>query len=198
VKREARAGRRRREQQGEREREVAEGLLLAEYAVRLSVKNQILVDVLGRGTDFDRARAGEQIRAELTTLVREHERAADRMRHDARVARLRLGRGRHQHDYRAIDRRNLRLRAGIAEEVARRLAEAAANDDAVVALVDASRAAAWEDLAGEVHGALRRNAPPPPPPADLDPEERALRQQMVVVLDLAALAEERGVLLDGL
>jgi hypothetical protein len=196
VEREARAGRHRTSE--EQEREVAEGLLLAEYAVRLSVKNRILVDVLGRGVDFDRPRAAEQVRAELQTLVHEHEQAVERMRHDARLARLRLGRGRHQHDYRSVDRRNLRRRAVIAEEVARRLRAAAADDDAVVALVDASRAAAWEDLAGEVHGALGRVEPPPPPPPDLDPEERTLRQQMVVVLDLAALAEERGVALEGL
>jgi hypothetical protein len=196
VKRERRAGRRRSSE--EAEREVAEGLLLAEYAVRLSVKNQILVDVLGRGADFDRGRAAEQVRAELRTLVHEHEQAVERMRHDARLATLRLGRGRHQHDYRSVDRRNLRRRAAIADEVARRLSAAAADDDAVVALVDASRAAAWEDLAGEVHGALGRVEPPPPPPPDLDPEERMLRQQMVVVLDLAALAEERGVALEGL
>ena len=196
MEREARARRRRSEQ--EREREIAEGLLLAEYAVRLAVKNQILVDVLGRGSDFDRSRAGDQVRTELGTLAGEHEQAVRRMRRDARIAALRLGRGRHQHDYRAIDRKNLRRRAGAAAEVGRRLRAAQASDDAVVALVDAARAAAWEDLASEVHGALRRVEPPPPPPADLDPEERALRQQMVVALDLTALAEERGVLLDGI
>jgi hypothetical protein len=32
---------------------------------------------------------------------------------------------------------------------------------------------------------------------DLDPEERILRQQMVVAIDLTALAEERGVVLDA-
>jgi hypothetical protein len=196
VEREARAGRRRGEQ--DREREVAEGLLLAEYAVRLAVKNQILVDVLGRGADFDRERAAGQVRSELETLAHEHEQAVRRMRRDARLAALRLGRGRHQHDYRAIDRRNLRRRAAVAAEVARRLREAQASDDAVVALVDAARAAAWDDLAGEVHGALGRVQPPPPPPPDLDPEERALRQQMVIAFDLTALAEERGVLLDGI
>jgi hypothetical protein len=194
VERDVRAGLGRQE----REREVAEGLLLAEYAVRLAVKNQILVDVVGRGSDFDRGRAEGQVRAELETLVREHEQAVRRMRRDAWIAAWRLGRGRHQHDYRAVDRRNLRRRAAAAGEVARRLRAARASDDAIVALVDAARAAAWEDLAGEVHGALRRVEPPPPPPRDLDPEERALRQQMVVALDLTALAEERGVLLDGM
>jgi hypothetical protein len=166
--------------------------------VRLAVKNQILVDVLGRGSDFDRLRAAEQVRAELDTLAGEHEQAVSRMRRDARLAALRLGRGRHQHDYRSVDRRNLRRRARVAAEVARRLRAARASEDAVVALVDAARAAAWEDLAGDVHGALGRVEPPPPPPPDLDPEERALRQQMVVALDLTALAEERGVLLDGI
>jgi hypothetical protein len=196
VEREARAGRRRGEER-EQKREVAEGLLLAEFAVRLAVKNQILVDVLGRGEDFDPARVGRQVRAELGALGDEHEHAARRMRRDARLAALRLGRGRHQHDYRAIDRRNLRWRAAVAEEVARRLRAAEADDDAVVALVDAARAAAWEELASEVHGALGRVQPPPPPP-DLDPEERMLRQQLVVALDLTALAEERGVVLDGI
>jgi DNA polymerase I-like protein with 3'-5' exonuclease and polymerase domains len=198
VERGARAGRRRRGREHEQEREVGEGLLLAEYAVRLTVKNQILVDVVGRGEDFDRARAGEQVQAELGTLAREYQEAAERMRHDARIAAWRLGRGRHQHDYRAVDRRNLRRRARAAEEVARRLRAAERDADAVVALVDAARAAAWEDLAGEVHRALRRVEPPPPPPPDLDPEERALRQQMVVALDLTALAEEQGVVLDGI
>jgi hypothetical protein len=196
VERGARAGRRRRVE--EQEREVAEGLLLAEYAVRLAVKNQILVDVLGRGEDFDPARAGEQVRAELGALGHEHAHAARRMRRDARLAALRLGRGRHQHDYRAVDRRNLRRRAVVAQEVAGRLRAAQADDDAVVALVDAARSAAWEDLASEVHGALGRVEPPPPPPPDLDPEERMLRQQLVVALDLTALAEERGVVLDGI
>jgi aminopeptidase N len=198
VERKARAGRRRREQEVDPEREVAEGLLLAEYAVRLAVKNQILVDVLGRGADFDRSRAGDQVRSELAGIADEYEQAARRMRHDARHAAWRLGRARHQHDYRAVDRRNLRRRASASEEAARRLRTAAADEDAIVALVDAARTAAWEDVAGEVHGALRRVEPPPPPPPDLDPEERALRQHMVVALDLTALAEERGVPLDAI
>lgn len=197
MERKARAGRRR-EQEVDQEREVAEGLLLAEYAVRLAVKNQILVDVLGGGADFDRSRAGSQVQSELGGLAGEYEQAARRMRHDARLAAWRRGRGRHQHDYRAVDRRNLRRRASAAEEAARRLRAAADDDDAIVALVDAARSAAWEDVAGEVHGALRRVEPPPPPPPDLDPEERALRQQMVVALDLTALAEERGVPLDAI
>lgn len=196
MERETRAVRRRRDGEA-REHEVAEGLLLAEYAVRLAAKNQILVDVLGRGTDFDRDRAGRQVRSELGALAREHEEAAARMRRDARLAAWRLGRGRHQHDYRAVDRRNLRRRAAVANQVARRLRAAQTDDDATVALVDAARAAAWEDLAKEVHGALGRVAPPPPPP-DLDPEERMLRQHLVVALDLTALAEERGVALDAI
>jgi hypothetical protein len=193
VERRARSRRSRRGE--EQEREVAEGLLLAEYAVRLSVKNRILVDVIGRGNDFDRELAGSHVRAELATLANEHEQAAQRMRRDAKLARWRLGRGRHQHDYRAVDRRNLRRRVAVAEEVARRLRAASEDDDATVALVDAARAAAWDDLASEVQGALR-TIPQEAAPPDLDPEERALRQQMVVALDLTALAEERGVLLD--
>src|SRR4051794_34110618 len=175
VEREARAGRRQRGQ--EQEREVAEGLLLAEYAVRLAVKNQILVDVLGRGEDFDRTRAGEQVQAELGTLAGEYEQAGERMRRDARIAAWRLGRGRHQHDYRAVDRRNLRRRARAAEEVARRLRTAQGDGDAVVALVDAARAAAWDDLAGEGHRALGRGGPPPPPPAAPQPRGRGRRRQ---------------------
>ena len=180
------------------EHEVAEGLLLAEHAVRLAVKNRILVDVLGHGSSFDQQHAALQIRAELGALVQEHQEAARRMRADARLAVLRPGRGAHQHDYRAIDRRNLRRRADVAEELSRRLGAAQVDDDAVTALVDAARADAWEDVAREVHGALRRaesDAPPPVP--ELDPEERILRQQMVVAIDLTALAEERGVALDA-
>lgn len=180
------------------EQEVGEGLLLAEHAVRLAVKNRILVDVLGHGAAFDAEHAAQQIRAELGGLAEEHREAARRAHADARLAVLRPGRGAHQHDYRAIDRQNLRRRADVAEEVARRLAAAEGDDDAVTALVDAARADAWQDLAREVDGALRRTAAGTPPPVpELDPEERILRQQMVVAIDLTALAEERGVALDA-
>lgn len=179
------------------EHEVADGLLLAEHAVRLAVKNRILVDVLGRGSSFDPGHAAQQVRGELGELVQEHEAAARRMRADARTAVLRSGRGSHQHDYRAIDRGNLRRRAAVADELARRLRAAQADEDAIVALVDVTRTDAWEDVAREVHGALRRRESPAPPVPELDPEERMLRQQMVVALDLTALAEERGVVLDA-
>lgn len=58
---------------------VSDGLLIAHVAVRMSVKNHVLVAALREHADFDPQAIGRFAGAELLRLAEEHERSAERL-----------------------------------------------------------------------------------------------------------------------
>ncbi len=180
---------------GRLDREIEEGVLLARYAVRMDVKNRIVVETIGDGDRFDADHAALQARGRLGVLQHEALESAARMADVARTVAHVEGRAVHEHDYRSYDRANLRRRRRVYRGVAERLAEIQSDDDAVAALVEQARNDAWGEIGAEIRRGLAVRAAAPAP---LPPEERELQRQMLVAMDLTALAVERGVDLEDL
>ena len=156
------------------ERLVEEGLLIADSALRMTLKNAIIVAALRDRRALDRD-ALHALAVERLGELAEGERAA------AGRDRLEIGSG---------ARRREQVRHALAE----RLAALAADSERIAAVVERSRASAWEEISGPLadRASAAREAERALT-ADLDPEQRAERVAAFVALDLTSLAAERGV-----
>ena len=169
---------------------VAEGVAIATAAVRLSVKNQILVGTIARGGTFDIDHYTDVARTALRAMAEESEQAADHLN-----ALRKRARGRHSdphgtHDYRDRDVRNLRRRAKQSTGVASHLRAMTEDAEALRTLVEAARAAAWADVRGNLDRRLRVEGMR----ADQDPDYEQMREarmQALKLVDLQALSSEQ-------
>src|ERR1700712_1882008 len=82
------------------EDEADEGLLLAEYATRLRLKNRIIVDTVTAQGSVDPEAWADEVRLVLGGLRVEAEGSARRMEQETSIARLTEGSAVHEHDYR--------------------------------------------------------------------------------------------------
>ena len=89
------------------EEEAGEGLLLAEYATRMRLKNRIIVDTVTAEGSVDPEAWADEVRLVLGGLRLEAEGSARRMEQEAPIARLTEGSAVHEHDYRVSDADNL-------------------------------------------------------------------------------------------
>ncbi|NRD07884.1 hypothetical protein [Rathayibacter agropyri] len=172
-----------------------EGLMLAQYASRMAVKNRVLMDGLAADVPFDVARYSAAAAAELDKLARESEAAAVRLHGIAEDVTSVGGRSDHVHDYRSADVDNLDHREQLSLLVANSLRERARDKEYLARLVDDARQDAWRELAESIEKRLDST-----PRLDPDDEEyrrdRSVRMALVVVDDLMKLAQERGVSLE--
>ena len=169
---------------------IAEGVAIATAAVRLTVKNQILVGTIARGGTFEIEHYMDEARAALRAMADESEQAAEHL-----TALRKRARGRHSdphgtHDYRDRDVRNLRRRAKQSTGVANHLREMTDDPEALRALVEEARAAAWADVRSNLDRRLRVEGMR----ADQDPEYEQMREarmQALKLVDLQALSSEQ-------
>lgn len=169
---------------------IAEGVAIATAAVRLTVKNQILVGTIAQGGTFEIDHYMDEARLALRAMADESEQAAEHL-----AALRKRARGRHSdphgtHDYRDRDVRNLRRRAKQSIGVANHLREMTDDPEALRALVEESRAAAWADVRGNLDRRLRVEGMR----ADQDPEYEQMREarmQALKLVDLQALSSEQ-------
>jgi hypothetical protein len=171
------------------EEEADEGLLLAEYATRMRVKNRIIVDTVTAQGSIDPEAWADEVRLVLGGLRLEAEVSARRMEQEGSVARATGGSAVHEHDYRAPDADNLDRRRRVYRLVARRLLSWENDPGQVAALLEAARADAQE----EVDAALTR-AMTGDPIAQVEDEDRLReRLRLIATVDLPALeAAVRG------
>ena len=141
--------------------EAAEGLLLIEYACRLAVKNALVVTALRDDGPLDRAAAARTAATELRHLAAQAVASADRMVEERATARQVGGRPLHEHDYRRTDTRNLVRRERAYREVAERAIAWSRDDAHLDRLVEAARAAAWDEVAAAIEARLDRRRPWP-------------------------------------
>lgn len=171
---------------------VEEGVAIATSAARLTVKNHILVGTIAQGGSFDVDKYMNDVREALIGLAEESEEAA------ALANKLRKrAHGRHSdphgtHDYRDRDVRNLRKRAKQATAVADRLREMADDTETVRFLLEAARAAAWGDVAGNLQRRLSVEAMHPEEEPDYGTMREA-RMQALRLVDLQELASDQRV-----
>ena len=175
------------------EHAIDEGLMLADGAARLEVRNRIEVETIGRGRDFDPEEfAGEAI-AVLEQFADEQNAIADRLDVERRLAGRRDGYAVSEHDYQRSDRRNLKRRAKAARLMSTELRTFAGDPDRVADLVERARQEAWRDVAGHMQKKLRIYGAPPEFDEDPGRSDRLsdLAAELVAEADSHALDLER-------
>lgn len=155
--------------------EVEEGLLLIGFTARMRLKNRIVVDVLTMDGAVDPSAWTAEARRLLRELARQAADAAGRTGQEEHVSRYSSGRGESEHDYRAVDARNLRRRTLIQQAVADGLAAWEADPVQVAVLVDEARTAGLDEIAAAVRRLVveERTA---------TPEDEAMMQQRIALV----------------
>lgn len=170
---------------------VEQGLLVADVAVRMTVKNAIIMNALQKHVDYDGAQIVEMVREALEDLARERERDAkhiSRMRDEIRDT----GRSSwSESDYGNDDNRTLRHRQEVYERVAEELHAQAADEAGLQATAERARAMAWD----EIGDSLKERATHPYYSGG-DSEEyqdaRESRIQQLIEKDLTSLMQEHA------
>lgn len=170
---------------------VEQGILVAEVAIRMSVKNTIIMNALKRGKAYDVAEIHELVRATTLELADERDRDAkhiQRIRDEIR----KYGRSAWQEtEYAADDMRTLKHRQEVYERMKVMLEERASDDAFVSTTASQARQAAW----GEVGESLKERASHPYYAGGGSKEyqrEREDRIERFIEEDLAALVNERA------
>jgi hypothetical protein len=161
-----------------------EGLMLAEYATRMAVRNQIVIGALTDEASYDPARYAAVAREALASLENEAAQAAERLADERRWASTTVGEPEHIHDYRSADDVNLEHRERLSIAMADRLRKWAADDERVAALVESARQDAWREVGSAIQESLVRAWIPVD---DAYRREREKRMQLLVTEDLPEL-----------
>ena len=163
-----------------------EGLLLAEYASRMSVKNSVVIGAL-RGTEpYSEARYIDTARESLEALATEAEEVADRIADTRELTAALRGEAGHVHDYRPADMDNLELREDASRSMARVLRERCDDEEYLSRLVLRARDDAWDEIAKSIEAALHRGYMPEATDEHYA-RDRAKRIKRLISEDLAAL-----------
>lgn len=168
---------------------VEQGILVADVAIRMNVKNTIIMNALRRGKDYDEAEVHEFVRKNALSLAKEREKDAKhirRMRDEIRQ----YGRSAWQEsEYASDDLRTLKHRQEVYERMKTMLEERAVNPEYIEKTAQQAQAAAW----GEVGDSLKERASHPYYAGGSSKEyqrERTGRIQSFIEEDLAQLIKE--------
>lgn len=170
---------------------VEQGLLVADVAVRMTVKNAIIMNALKEHADYDAEQIIEMVRDSLNELAVERERDA---RHIARVRGEIRDRGRSawsESEYGSGDNRTLRHRQEVYEQVATELRERTENDTYLSETAERARKLAWE----EIGNSLKERASHPYYSGGHDEEYRSEREgriQQLIERDLTSLIQQQN------
>jgi hypothetical protein len=173
------------------EQSVEEGMLLAEYATRMAVKNHIVVDTIQFGNDFDASRHTAEAAGMLRELAAEQGHAAGRLDEELEGAEGMRGDARHPHDYRDVDVANLRLRRTTALTLADSLRAKADSEEELLRMVERGRQDAWDEVGGAIEAGLDAFAGTEALKDDYE-RERPARLKQLIWRDLARLEEEHS------
>ncbi|WP_460633831.1 hypothetical protein [Leifsonia lichenia] len=132
-----------------------EGLLIADYAVRMAVRNRMMTELLTTDSAFDAAHFAEVAAAAVLRLADEADASEARIVREQAWAEVQDGRAEHTHDYRTADTLNLRRREALARATAAALRERATDADYLAGIVEESRLDAWRELSGVVEETVR-------------------------------------------
>jgi hypothetical protein len=167
---------------------VDEGLMIAESAIRMSVKNHLIVQALRHRADFDPAELAGVAAERMLELADQEDGYAGALHERGLTTPI------DAFDAWGDDEPSDTLRAERREALHRGLAAKlrafATDDDALAALIDAARTAAWDEIQGSIVARAERND------AVIDERyatERADRLASLIAIDLTGLAVERGV-----
>ncbi|GAA1518878.1 hypothetical protein GCM10009761_21630 [Agromyces terreus] len=157
-----------------------EGVIVAEAAGRMALKNRIIVRALRGDEPFDSERASAEAREVLRELIHELDQVAEWAETERESAARREGRSAHQHDYHRADSWNLRLRERVNEAVAKRLGELRADDEYLAQFAERARQDAWAELSDAIEQRLARDWP------DIEIDEAYIAERDDRMADVAA------------
>jgi hypothetical protein len=129
---------------------VDDGLLIAESAARMTVKNELILRAVRDRADYRPERSREVAREELRRLAVETRADARRVEEARAGAEDRPGKAAHQDDYRAGDVKHLDRRSEALGALADKLIRLSADDAYLDELVDDARRAAWDEVGGTI------------------------------------------------
>jgi hypothetical protein len=175
---------------------IAEGVSIASAAARLAIRNRILVETIAHDEPFDVVAFTPFAHDTLTALADEQAQAAALVKRQRKKAWGRFTDPDGTHDYRDRDMRNLRKRERQYRGVAKELRHRADDPDAVGALVEQARDAAWGDVEANLQRRLRVEGMRP----EVDPDYetmRGARMQALRLVDLPRLSAHRRKLAQG-
>nr|WP_245189997.1 asparagine synthase [Leucobacter exalbidus] len=170
---------------------VEQGLLVADVAVRMTVKNTIIMNALKRNVDYDATQINTMVHDSCVDLAEERERDA---RHIARMRNEIRDTGRSswsESDYGNDDNRTLRHRQEVYEQVAEELHKRASDPTYLEETAERARQAAWH----EIGGSLADRATQPYYSGNYNDEygsERDSRIQQLIEKDLTSLIREQA------
>ncbi|WP_127791875.1 hypothetical protein [Agromyces sp. LHK192] len=136
---------------------VEDGVMMAEGAGRLALKNRFIVQALRGEEPYDDDRAVAAAREVLHELIQEAGESAELSHEERAAAANREGRSEHQHDYHRADVLNLRRRERVYEQVAAQLAKLREDPAYLSAFAVRARDAAWDEVAGVIEQRLDRD-----------------------------------------
>ena len=125
---------------------IEEGMLMSLFAVRMAVKNRIIVGALREHNDFRTEDYARAAREELCRIARQNEADARRVVR-ARKKLLNLRWTESLGDFRRGDVRQLALRRRVYEALARALRAASVDEERIAALVETARVDAGDEIA---------------------------------------------------
>lgn len=166
---------------------VDEGLMLAEYASRLRLRNAIVVGALTDDGGYDPRTYLDAARRILDRLIVESRIVARRLEDEAATARQTDGRAAHAHDYQAVDTDNLAHRREVALALAEQLGRRRDDENYLLDLIERARLDAWNDVSRAVEDSLDRSNVT----VDADYRRARARRMRQVAGDLTDLARER-------
>jgi hypothetical protein len=168
------------------EESVDEGMMIAAYAVRMRLKNEIAVNAVVSGHGYDPRAYLPEASAAFDELANESQRDADVLTEQLAMAVERGGRAQHVHDYRRGDEPNVRHRLLVATEAAGALRQKAHEDDYLLDLIEKARQDAWGEMSDTLVDHALQYTPDAPVQlgeVDRDIEMAALRAELDAIVD---------------
>jgi hypothetical protein len=170
---------------------VEQGLLVADVAARMSVKNEIIMNALKHKMDYDEQQIIDMVSETVNELAIERERDAshiDLMREEIQSTGHSAW---SESDYGSGDNRTLRHRQQVYEGVAVELHRRASDPEYLRTTAERARAAAW----AEIGDSLRERAAHPYYAGGSSPEYQRAREsriQLLIERDLTDLMQQRA------
>ncbi len=166
------------------DRIIEEGVMIAGSAVRMTIKNQIIVAALRDHADFDESTLLDAARADFVRLAEQSEHTAARLEKSGKPKAPIV----YESKIDANRRKEHRRRPKVERQLAQALRAEAENDETIASLVARAKEDASEELRREVVNRLVSVAVEPDPDYD---EFKAGRLAYLINVDLAGLKKDR-------
>ena len=169
------------------EEATSDGLMLAEHAGRMTLKNIIIVGALGGRDPYDAAQYLDAAAGVLNQLAEEFKQDGTRVAQALRSIENRSGNATRAHDYQSADTENLRVRQAVLSSLVAHLRGRRDDRTYLLELIESARKDAWGDISRVMQDSLDRSV------VVVDATYQRARRERMRLLgeDLVGLAAQR-------